>query len=124
MSPPPPRLVVSVDRAVVPVLHLDGILDQRTTPLLRAEAARVLVDQPQDVVLECRGLLDVDAAGLRTLLDIRRHLPHPGELLVVGASDTLRELLRVTALDQSVHVIAPGHAEAAGDTAGADPTRV
>ncbi len=60
-------LSVTVDQAAVPVLHLAGSLDRRTTRLLRAEAAQVLLQAPHDVVVNCRQLVTIDSAGLQAL---------------------------------------------------------
>jgi anti-anti-sigma factor len=99
------RLRITVDPAAVPVLHLDGSLDRRTTPLLRAEAARLLLDDALDLVVDLAAVEQVDAAGLRALLDIRRRLPDGGQLVVSDARPEVRRLLEITALDRSLLVL-------------------
>lgn len=102
------RLRIDVDLAAVPVLHLEGPLDRRTTPVLREEAARILLDEPHDIVVDCTGVELVDSVGLRALLDVRRRLPATGQLVVSDAPPMLRRLLEVTALDRSLLVLGDG----------------
>lgn len=98
-------LRIAIDPAAVPVLHLDGPLDHRTTPQLRSEVAHLLLDEPLDLVIDLREVELVDAAGLRTLLDIRRRLPPAGQLVVSDARPEVRRLLEITALDRSLLVL-------------------
>jgi anti-anti-sigma factor len=96
--------------AVVPVaperLELRGQLTNATCvslvrSLLDAERA-----EPERIVLELRQLTAIDAMGLRVLLDAaRRARLHHRRFALAGASDAIREVLALTAIDQAIEVL-------------------
>jgi anti-anti-sigma factor len=95
------------------VVHVAGELDLHT----RAELDEVLLALPKPpwiVVLEVSGLDFVDSTGLRTIMNEHRRARADGyEFVIAGANETVRGVLRVTALDVSVP-LAPDVASVTG----------
>jgi anti-sigma B factor antagonist len=95
------------------VVHVEGELDLHT----RTELETVLQSLPRPpliVVLEASGLRFVDSTGLRTIMDEhRRARAGRYEFVVAGANHTVREVLRITALDVTLP-LAPDVASVTG----------
>ena len=59
----------------------------------------VLSENPQDVIVDVSDVKQIDSRGLEVLVDATEHLIRSGRALkVVGADETLREILELTEL--------------------------
>jgi anti-sigma B factor antagonist len=93
------------------VLTVSGELDAHTGPVLRAAIVDVLAHQ-HALVIDMTGLGFLDSSGLGVLVSaLRRIRSVGGDLKLVIDSETIRKLMRLTALDL-VFDISPTLAEA------------
>ena len=104
------------------VLTVSGELDAHTGPVLRAAIIDVLAHH-YALVIDMTGVGFLDSSGLGVLVSaLRRIRSVGGDLKLVIDSDTIRKLMRLTALDL-VFDISPTLAEAtATPPAGPIPT--
>jgi anti-sigma B factor antagonist len=94
----PPTLDIEV---IDDVIRVAGDLDLSTAPCLHAALVEALRRGPSRLALDLTALNFCDSSGLSTLVHARSQLSAPGELVLHGASEQLRQLLRITNLDSS-----------------------
>lgn len=82
-------------------LRVTGSLDLATAPRLRTALAQALATQSGCLVLDVTGLAFCDSSGLSALVDAHNQLDGQGNLVLLGASDQLRQVLRITNLDST-----------------------
>ncbi|MEA2686266.1 MAG: hypothetical protein QOE93_1461, partial [Actinomycetota bacterium] len=104
------------------VVHVHGSLDSGAAPSLKARLVDVIDGQGnRQVVLDLRGMTEVDSAGLFALADaVMRMRDHGGELVLSGPTAAVMAKLRVAGLGEAV-LITPewthpaGHGIGGGD---------
>lgn len=98
-------LIVQIRTAPVPtVVTVAGEIDLLTAPQLR-DQVRTLPDG--DVVLDTSGIRFLAAAGLRVLLDLHDSRAREGaEVVLAAAPPSVRRVLCVTGLDQTLPMLA------------------
>lgn len=82
-----------------PLARLEGELDAASAPRLIAAIEPVLRNGASSLVLDCSALCFCDSTGLRALLTLHKMLPEGETISLVRTNDTLRAILRITALD-------------------------
>ena len=90
----------------MPVLALDGDIDLATLPVFRDHLARFVAEHPGQVVaVDIESVGTLDDSGLGALLGAAGRARHGGgDLVVVCASDRLRERFAITRLDWAIEV--------------------
>lgn len=84
----------------VPVVRVAGEVDAFTTPSLRATMDSVIDAGARDLVVDLSGVSYMDSSGFGTLLGITKRVrPIGGKVYLLGCSDTILRLLRITRLD-------------------------
>lgn len=83
------------------IIRVAGDLDLSTAPCLQAALLEALRPSPSRLALDVTALNFCDSSGLSTLVHAHSQLSAPGELVLHGASEQLRQLLRITNLDSS-----------------------
>lgn len=95
----PPKAALQIDKSTDGHIAITGELDAATAPQLRAVLAEAVVAGSDRLVLDVSGLRFCASTGLAVLVCARCGLPTNGQLILHGASDQLRRLLRITHLD-------------------------
>jgi anti-sigma B factor antagonist len=98
---PTPELQVETETSPTEtILHFTGKIVSSTSAQFR-EAVKNLIPEKKTVILELSGVSYVDSSGLGTLVGIWVSARHGEcELKLVGVSDRIKELLRLTNLDK------------------------
>lgn len=99
------RVDREVDPAGAVLIRLDGELDLRSAPHLRAAMVEVFADHPPDgtpeVVIDLSGLSYADSAGLSMLVAAHKRADGGGGAVRLRSpSRSLRRLLEISGLDQ------------------------
>jgi anti-anti-sigma factor len=97
--------------AIVPdgearVLALRGELDLDSAPRLESAFAEIATEPPERVLIDLAECEFIDSAGLATLLHGARKLMANASVRIACPEGNLRELLRITAIDQTIPVVA------------------
>ena len=89
-------------------LHVDGELDVLTAPKLSAELDVIIRRYTGDVVIDLRGTLFIDSAGLHTLLIAHRRLTRASRRMTVICGDgPVRRVIELARLADTFGVV-PG----------------
>ncbi|AYN37897.1 anti-sigma factor antagonist [Streptomyces dangxiongensis] len=89
--------------ALVAVFH--GEMDYLTGPMFRTEFLSLLDSGDRFVVLDVAGVPFCDSAGLNALLAAHRHAKEIGaELVLAALPEQLRQLLRITGVDEIIDI--------------------
>lgn len=84
----------------VPVVKVAGEVDAFTTPSLRATMEKVIDAGARDLIIDLSGVSYMDSSGFGTLLGITKRVrPIGGKVYLLGYSDTILRMLRITRLD-------------------------
>jgi anti-anti-sigma factor len=88
------------------VLRLQGELDAANEARLRCAICAVVGDhRPQILEMDLSALTFVDCAGLSVMVWAHKRLAEQGrELVITGARPPIRRLLRLTGLDEYLHL--------------------
>jgi anti-anti-sigma factor len=96
------RLIVKIDSSQhgrVMTIKPHGLLAGSDVDSLDAELARVLIDEPTDVILDISAILFVDSHGLEVLLNAAERLVQNGKTMkLAGPNRNLEEVLTLTEL--------------------------
>jgi anti-sigma B factor antagonist len=96
-----------------PVLRLRGELDVSSRDQLRRAIGAALESHPPVLVLDASELVFTDCGGLSILVWAHQRLAERGhQLVITGATPTVRRLLHVTGLDIYLHLSAPARTSA------------
>ncbi|HWI66509.1 MAG TPA: STAS domain-containing protein [Symbiobacteriaceae bacterium] len=87
------------------ILFLAGDLDAHTCVHVHDRVSGMIGEGRRTVVLDLSGVQRIYAAGMSVLLDLQR-VAHTagGRLLCCGARPFIREILRITSFDQTLHL--------------------
>ena len=89
------------------VLSLGGELDLDSAPELEAAFAKISAQPPDRLLIDLAECEFIDSAGLAALFHGARGLRHRGGSIRIACPEgNLRELLRITAIDQTIPVVA------------------
>ncbi|MFJ7147204.1 STAS domain-containing protein [Streptomyces sp. NPDC100445] len=103
MSNVPSVVKTRLGHALVAVF--DGEMDYLTGPMFRTEFLDLLASGDTFVVLDVAGVPFCDSAGLNALLAAHRRAREIGTRLVLAAvPDQLRQLLRITGVDEIIDI--------------------
>ena len=80
-------------------IRLAGELDGASAGSLHTTLKRSLTGQPHQLVVDVSRLDFCDSSGLAVLVQARNRLPDTSQMILHGASNRLRQLLRITGLD-------------------------
>lgn len=87
------------------VLRVDGEIDLATADLITAVAAPQITKERRDLQLNLGGVRFADCAALRAIVSIHNQcLAAGGRLILTELTPPVARLLRVTALDEALHV--------------------
>ena len=89
----------------IPVLQIAGALSQPNAGRLREHVERELTAGGASLILEGSGITDVDLHGLRELhLALKLARRAGGDVIITNPSDTLREWLAESRLDEILRI--------------------
>jgi anti-sigma B factor antagonist len=89
------------------VLSLRGELDLDSAPQLEAAFTRLEEEPPDRLLIDLAECEFIDSAGLAALFHGARSLrERTGSIRIACPEGNLRELLRITAIDQTIPVVA------------------
>lgn len=100
-----PQIAIVPDGAAR-VLALRGELDLDSAPRLEAAFAEIASEPPQRLLIDLAECEFIDSAGLAALLHGARWLMASASVRIACPEGNLRELLRITAIDQTIPVVA------------------
>lgn len=84
----------------VPMVRVSGEVDAFTTPNLRATMESLIDAGARDLIIDLSGVSYMDSSGFGTLLGITKRVrPIGGKVCLLGYSDTILRMLRITKLD-------------------------
>ena len=84
----------------VTVLSLTGDLDSFSTNYLKEQLGKLFADSKYEIVIDLKNVDFVDSAGLGQLVSaLKLCVHHQGNLMLVGANESITDLLRITKLD-------------------------
>jgi anti-sigma B factor antagonist len=103
-----PELDIAFDReGRTQVLSVRGELDLDSAPKLEAAFARLEADPPERLLIDLGECEFIDSGGLAVLFHGARSLHgEKGSVRIACPEGNLRELLRITAIDQTIPVVA------------------
>lgn len=84
-------------------VRLKGKLDSESAPELNAELASSLVGITE-LVIDMTELSYVSSAGLRVLLTARKQMNPRGKMVIRGARENIRDVLRFTGFTELMNV--------------------
>lgn len=76
-------------------IEIIGRLDTTSAPKLEAEI-KALIDGITKLVLDFANLEYISSAGLRVLLKSQKTMMKQGEMIIINASETVREVFELT----------------------------
>ena len=76
-------------------IEIIGRLDTTTAPILEEEIAKS-VSEIKTLVLDFGQLEYISSAGLRVLLKSQKTMMKQGEMIIINASETVREVFELT----------------------------
>jgi anti-sigma B factor antagonist len=79
---------------------LSGELDLASAPALTARLAELVAKHPQRLVLDLAQVVFMDCAGLTPVATARRALPADRPLILRSPARAVRQLLKITQMDQ------------------------
>jgi anti-sigma B factor antagonist len=79
---------------------LSGELDYASAPALTARLAELVAKHPQRLVLDLAQVVFMDCAGLTPIARARRALPADRPLFLRSPARAVRQLLKITHMDQ------------------------
>lgn len=103
----PPYQALNIEAVSDGKIRLAGELDVATVPRLRTALAGSLARRPARLILDLTELDFCDSTGLALLVQTRNALPDTSELILHGATDQMRRLLRITCLDTTFTLTGP-----------------
>jgi anti-sigma B factor antagonist len=88
------------------VLRVDGELDLAGVPLLENEAENATLDNPEEIVLDLRGLEFLDSTGLRAILSLDKRATERGQTFaLVRGPEQVQRLMNMTRVDEHLKII-------------------
>ena len=76
-------------------ISIDGRLDTSTAPELDEEL-KASLEGVEELVMDITNMEYISSAGLRVLLSAQKAMNAQGEMVVVGANDTVMEIFDIT----------------------------
>jgi anti-anti-sigma factor len=89
-------------RDTVAIITMEGDLDAATAPVFQERIAGAAQSEPTLLVLDMAGLRYLSSAGQRQLVVARQKMNDDVRLVLVGASPSVAETIRLVGFDQSV----------------------
>lgn len=81
----------------VKVIHLQGILDHRTSPEAQEHLNELIGEDARKIIVDFTALDFISSAGLRVLLTTAKQLkPLGGEIRVCNLNDIVREVFEIS----------------------------
>ena len=114
MSSSPFELTIEQRDQAVHV-SLIGELDISTATRLEDDLRRVEAERPELIVLDLTRLSFMDSTGLRLLITADSRAREDGRrLAIVRGNDMVQRVMRLTRLDERLHIVADAEAALAG----------
>jgi anti-sigma B factor antagonist len=98
--------ITILSQGAAQVVALRGELDLDTAPRIEAAFSELASAPPQRVLIDLAECEFIDSAGLAALLHGARRLRDRASVRIACPEGNLRELLRITAIDQTIPVVA------------------
>lgn len=89
----------------VAIITLTGSLDSSTAPELDTVVREVIINQPQELVMDLEKLDFMASAGLRIIIFAKQKLGTSVSLTLVRPQEQIVETLKMTGLIHSVHIV-------------------
>lgn len=97
-------MTINVERSFEHVtLEITGRLDATTSPNLEKTVCE-LPDSTLELVFDVTGLEYISSAGIRVLLQAYKRMRRDAVMRVVGANETVREVLDIAGLSELITV--------------------
>ncbi|MGW9048143.1 STAS domain-containing protein [Streptomyces lydicus] len=96
-------------------VHLAGVLDEESVPQLRSLLEQAAAHQPlRRLILRLHDLESISTGGVRSLAFLQQHLEPQAEVVVDGATGSVRQAFRRGGLDSALtyldeRALFPGH---------------
>lgn len=87
------------------LLTVTGELDAATAPAFFERITEAAGHEPTRLVVDMRQLTYLSSAGLRGLVFARQKMGDGIEMILAGATDGVRETIRLTGFDRSVVLV-------------------
>jgi anti-anti-sigma factor len=99
-------LVIKIDpQPTLVSLVLEGELDTKSAPQLLEELTKIALAELEELRIHASELSFMSSAGLRALVFAKQKMPHTSRLLLIGASDSVREVISRTGLESAVTLL-------------------
>lgn len=85
-------------------VSLEGRLDTTTAPQLEAELKNAL-DGVTELTMDLSAMEYISSAGLRVLLSAQKTMNKQGEMKVVGANESVKEIFEVTGFSDILNIV-------------------
>jgi len=98
---------VSVEqKGAVAVVKVSGIVDLGESPALREQMMSLVKEGVKGLVIDMSGVRYLDSSGMATLVDMLNRIEdRGGNMVVTGIPKDMREMFRITRLDQRFNFI-------------------
>jgi anti-anti-sigma factor len=97
--------IVSVQSDSYHVITLDGELDTKTAPSFFDVLKQLDLAAIPELRIEMEALIFLSSAGLRALVFAKQKMPHESRLILIGASDSIVDVIVKTGLTQAVTLV-------------------
>lgn len=99
-------LVIRIDpQPSYAALFLEGDLDTKSAPQLLDELTKIALAELEELRIHAAELSFMSSAGLRALVFAKQKMPHTSRLLLIGASDPIKEVITRTGLQSAVTLL-------------------
>ena len=100
--------IASVANDSYHVITLEGELDTKTAPSFFETLKQLDLASIPELRIEMDSLEFLSSAGLRALVFAKQKMPHESRLILIGAADSIADVIVKTGLTQAV-LLVPSH---------------
>ncbi|MCP9928364.1 STAS domain-containing protein [Cyanobium sp. CH-040] len=86
-------------------LYVEGQVDTQTAPQLLDTLTKLQLGELEELRIFASGITFLSSAGLRALVFAKQKMPHTSSLVVVGASDMIKDVIIKTGLGNAVRLL-------------------
>jgi anti-anti-sigma factor len=87
------------------LIILEGDVDTKTAPALLDALTQIELAMVQELRIEMATVGFLSSAGLRALVFAKQKMPHESRLILIGAADSIVDVIQKTGLTQAVTLV-------------------
>lgn len=87
------------------LIILEGDVETKTAPALLDALTQIELSLIQELRIEMTAVSFLSSAGLRALVFAKQKMPHESRLILIGAADSIADVIQKTGLTQAVMLV-------------------